>query len=283
MIAAFIDGLFRYQFLQNALLTSIIVGLISGVIGSFIILRGMSLMGDAISHAVLPGVAVSYIFGTSIFGLLAALSIGFITQKSPLKNDTAIGVVFSSFFALGIIFISFAKSSTDLYHILFGNVLAVVDTDILITCVVGVIVLIFVALFYKELQLTSFDPTMAQAYGLNIQFFHYALMFLLTLVAVSSLQTVGTILVIAMLITPAATAYLLTNHLPTMIGLASTFGILSSVIGLFFSYSYNLASGATIVLTAALFFLLAFFFSPKKGLVFVNREKEMEESTNEKI
>lgn len=144
------------------------------------------------------------------------------------------------------------------------------------------IVLIFVALFYKELQLTSFDPTMAQAYGLNIQFFHYALMFLLTLVAVSSLQTVGTILVIAMLITPA-TAYLLTNHLPTMIGLASTFGILSSVIGLFFSYSYNLASGATIVLTAALFFLLAFFFSPKKGLVFVNRQKEMEESTNEKI
>ena len=108
-------------------------------------------------------------------------------------------------------------------------------------------------------------------------------MFLLTLVAVSSLQTVGTILVIAMLITPAATAYLLTNHLPTMIGLASTFGILSSVIGLFFSYSYNLASGATIVLTAALFFLLAFFFSPKKGLVFVNREKEMEESTNEKF
>ena len=284
-----VEQTFTAEFLQNALLTSIIVGLISGVIGSFIILRGMSLMGDAISHAVLPGVAVSYmfgfnyIFGASIFGLLAALSIGFITQKSPLKNDTAIGVVFSSFFALGIIFISFAKSSTDLYHILFGNVLAVADTDILITCVVGVIVLIFVALFYKELQLTSFDPTMAQAYGLNIQFFHYALMFLLTLVAVSSLQTVGTILVIAMLITPAATAYLLTNHLPTMIGLASTFGILSSVIGLFFSYSYNLASGATIVLTAALFFLLAFFFSPKKGLVFVNREKEMEESTNEKI
>ena len=183
MIAAFIDGLFRYQFLQNALLTSIIVGLISGVIGSFIILRGMSLMGDAISHAVLPGVAVSYmfgfnyIFGASIFGLLAALSIGFITQKSPLKNDTAIGVVFSSFFALGIIFISFAKSYTDLYHILFGNVLAVADTDILITCVVGVIVLIFVALFYKELQLTSFDPTMAQAYGLNIQFFHYRCFF----------------------------------------------------------------------------------------------------------
>lgn len=282
MIANFIDGLVRYQFLQNALITSIIVGLVSGIIGSFIVLRGMSLMGDAISHAVLPGVAasymfgVNYIFGASIFGILAALLIGFITQKSQLKNDTAIGVVFSSFFALGIIMISFAKSSTDLYHILFGNVLAVRDSDILITAIVGVIVLIFVGLFYKELQITSFDPTMAQAYGLNVQFFHYALMFLLTLVAVSSLQTVGTILVIAMLITPAATAYLLTNHLPSMIALASLFGILSSIIGLFFSYSYNLASGATIVLTAAAFFILAFLFSPRKGLFFVNKQKTEE-------
>lgn len=280
MITNFIDGLIRYQFLQNALITSIIVGLISGIIGSFIVLRGMSLMGDAISHAVLPGVAASYmfganyIFGASIFGILAALLIGFITQKSQLKNDTAIGVVFSSFFALGIIMISFAKSSTDLYHILFGNVLAVRDSDILITAVVGILVLLFVGVFYKELQITSFDPTMAQAYGLNVQFFHYALMFLLTLVAVSSLQTVGTILVIAMLITPAATAYLLTNHLPTMIGLASLFGILSSIIGLFFSYSYNLASGATIVLTAAGFFILAFLFSPRKGLFFANKPKE---------
>lgn len=284
MITNFIDGLVQYQFLQNALITSIIVGLVSGIIGSFIILRGMSLMGDAISHAVLPGVAASYMFGmnyiigASIFGVLAALLIGFITQKSQLKNDTAIGVVFSSFFAVGIIMISFAKSSTDLYHILFGNVLAVRDSDILITAIVGILVVVFVLLFYKELQITSFDPTMAQAYGLNIQFFHYALMFLLTLVAVSSLQTVGTILVIAMLITPAATAYLLTNHLPTMIFLASSFGVLSSIIGLFFSYSYNLASGATIVLTAAFLFTLAFLFSPIKGLLFANRKK-MEEET----
>ncbi|MFK4568090.1 metal ABC transporter permease [Enterococcus sp. UD-01] len=279
MIANFIDGLVRYQFLQNALMTSIIVGLVSGIIGSFIVLRGMSLMGDAISHAVLPGVAASYmlganyIFGATIFGVIAALLIGFITQKSQLKNDTAIGVVFSSFFALGIIMISFAKSSTDLYHILFGNVLAVRDSDIIITILVGAVVLLFVGLFYKELQITSFDPTMAKAYGLNVQFFHYALMFLLTLVAVSSLQTVGTILVIAMLITPAATAYQLTNHLPTMIGLASLFGMLSSIIGLFFSYSYNLASGATIVLTAAAFFILAFLFSPKKGLFFINKQR----------
>lgn len=270
MIENFINGLVHYQFLQNALITSIMVGIVSGVIGSFIVLRGMSLMGDAISHAVLPGVAMSYmlginyIIGASLFGILAAILIGFITQKSQLKNDTAIGVVFSSFFALGIILISFAKSSTDLYHILFGNVLAVRDSDILITLIVGIVVLLFVFLFYKELVVSSFDPTMAKAYGLKTTLLHYALMFLLTLVAVSALQTVGTILVIAMLITPAATAYQLTNHLPTMIVLSTIFGVLSSIIGLFFSYSYNLASGATIVLTAALFFILAFLFSPKR-------------------
>lgn len=183
MISAFIDGLFQYQFLQNALLTSVMVGLISGVIGSFIILRGMSLMGDAISHAVLPGVALSYmiggsyIIGASLFGLAASALIGFITEKSKLKNDTAIGIVFSTFFALGIILISFAKSSTDLYHILFGNVLAVTDSDMFMTAIVGVCVVLFVLIFYKELLVSSFDPTMAKVYGLNTTLIHYALMF----------------------------------------------------------------------------------------------------------
>lgn len=207
MISEFIDGLMKYQFLQNALFTSVIVGIVAGVIGSFIILRGMSLMGDAISHAVLPGVAMSYmmgtsyIFGATLFGLVSAGLIGFVTKNSKLKNDTAIGIVFSSFFALGIILISFARSSTDLYHILFGNVLAVRDSDMLLTAIVGVIVLTVVFLFYKELKLTSFDPVSARSYGMNVTGINYMLMFLLTLVAVTSLQTVGTILVIAMLIT----------------------------------------------------------------------------------
>lgn len=273
MIANFIDGLTNYQFLQNALITSLLVGFVAGIIGSFIILRGMSLMGDAISHAVLPGVAISYMFGfnyvigASFFGVLTAVLIGFITEKSTLKNDTAIGIVFSSFFALGVILISFAQSATDLYHILFGNVLAVRDSDMILTAVVTVISLVFILLFFKELQLTSFDPVMAKAAGLPVKFFHFALMFLLTLVAVVSLQTVGTILVISMLITPAATAYLLTNNLKIMICLSAFFGMLSSFIGLFFSYSYNLASGATIVLTAAVFFVIAFLFAPQKGLL----------------
>lgn len=279
MIQHFIEGLVKYDFLQNALITSVIVGVVSGVIGSFIILRGMSLMGDAISHAVLPGVAVSYMLGgsymigASIFGIMAAGLIGFVTQKSKLKNDTAIGIVFSSFFALGIILISFAESLTDLYHILFGNVLAVRPSDMYTTLAVAVAVILFVVLFYKELLVSSFDPVMAQAYGLKVQVIHYALMFFLTLVAVSSLQTVGTILVVAMLVTPAATAYLLTDKLSTMILIASSLGAISAVIGLFFSYSYNLASGATIVLTTVVFFIITFIFSPKQGFIFKRKEE----------
>lgn len=278
MIQNFIQGLESYGFLRNALVTSVLIGIISGVIGCFIILRGLSLMGDAISHAVLPGVAVSYMvgssyfFGASVFGLIAAGLIGFINNRTKLKNDTAIGIVFSAFFALGIILISFAKSATDLYHILFGNVLAVRQSDIVTTVIVGVFVLLFVLVFFKELKLSSFDPTMAKASGLNTTLIHYALMFMLTLVAVSSLQTVGTVLVIAMLITPAATAFLLTDRLSTMIFMAAGFGALSAIIGLFFSYSYNLASGATIVLTCAVFFVLAFVFSPKKGIISHKKE-----------
>lgn len=269
----FIEGLMQYEFLQKALFTSVLVGIVSGVIGSFIILRGMSLMGDAISHAVLPGVAISYMFGFNFFfgavtfGLAAAMGMGLVTQKSRIKNDTAIGIVFSSFFALGIILITFAKSSTDLYHILFGNVLAVRDADMWTTLVIAVIVIFLVWLFYKELLASSFDPVMAQSYGLNTQLMHYFMMGLLTLVTVAALQTVGIILVVAMLITPAATAYLLTNRLTIMIWLAAGFGTVSSIIGLYFSYRYNLASGASIVLTATVLFIVVFIFSPKQGLI----------------
>lgn len=273
-IGLFIDGLMQYNFLQTALITSILVGIMSGIIGSFIILRGMSLMGDAISHAVLPGVAVAYmlginiLLGASIFGILAALLIGLVTLKSKLKNDTAIGIVFSAFFALGFILISLAESATNLHHILFGNVLAVSDSDLVTTAIVLAIVLIFVVVFYKELLITSFDNTFAQAYGLKTQIMHYALMLVLTLVTVTALQTVGIILIVAMLITPAATAYLLTNRLSHMMTVAAIFSVISSVIGLYMSYTFNWASGPAIVLTAAVFFSLAFLFSPKQGIIF---------------
>ncbi|WP_026022997.1 metal ABC transporter permease [Paenisporosarcina sp. TG20] len=282
---SFVEAIIQYGFLQKALLTSIMVGIICGVIGCFIILRGMALMGDAISHAVLPGVALSYILGINFFfgavftGLITALGIGFISNNSRIKNDVSIGIMFTAAFASGIILITFMKSSTDLYHILFGNVLAVRPSEMLSTLIIGIFVLVCIYVFYKELLVSSFDPTMASAYGLPTKLIHYFLMTLLTLVTVASLQTVGIILVVAMLITPASTAYLLTDRLWVMLYLSAGIGVLSSILGLYFSYTYNLASGATIVLAATVLFILAFLFSPKQGLIWRSiksaRKREM--------
>ncbi|WII40287.1 metal ABC transporter permease [Paenibacillus thiaminolyticus] len=269
----FIQDLMAYEFLQRAFVTSIIVGIICGVIGCFIVLRGMALMGDAISHAVLPGVAISYMLGINYFygavvsGILTAIGIGVINQNSRVKSDSSIGLVFSAAFALGIILITSAKSATDLTQILFGNVLSVRASDMWLTVAVGGIVLLAVLLFYKELLVSSFDETMAAAYGLKTRLIHYSIMVLLTLVTVASLQTVGVILVVSMLITPASTAYLLTNRLSTMIGLAMFFGALSSMIGLYVSFLYNLPSGPVIALATTSIFVLAFLFSPKQGVI----------------
>lgn len=269
----FLHDLMTYGFLQKAFITSIMVGVICGVIGSFIVLRGMALMGDAISHAVLPGVAISYMMGINFFygavltGILTSVGIGVISQNSRIKNDSSIGIVFSAMFALGIILITAAQSATDLTQILFGNVLSVRTSDMTLTLIVGAIVLLAVYLFYKELLVSSFDETMAAAYGLKVRLIHYGIMVLLTLVTVASLQTVGVVLVVAMLITPAASAYLLTNRLSMMIFLAAFFGASSSVIGLYISFKYNLPSGPVIVLVATAIFALVFLFSPKQGVI----------------
>lgn len=270
---SFVQDILNYEFLQKALFTSIIVGIICGALGSFIILRGISLMGDAISHAVLPGVALSYMMGISYFygavtfGLLTAFGIGFITQNSRVKNDTSIGIVFSTFFAIGIILIGKANTSTDLTSILFGNVLSVRDSDMWMTVGIGIVVILAIVLFYKEFLVSTFDPTLAASFGLSNKVIHYSLMVLLTLVTVASLQTVGVILVVAMLITPAATAYLLTNRLSIMIVLSSIFGALSAFGGLYISFVYNWPSGAAIVIVTTSFFALSFLFSPKHGVV----------------
>ena len=222
MITEFIDGLQQFHFLQNALITAIAIGIVAGVVGCFIILRGMSLMGDAISHAVLPGVALSFILGINffigaiVFGLLASVLITYIKSNSIIKSDTAIGITFSSFLALGVILIGVAKSSTDLFHILFGNILAVQDQDMWMTIGIGVAVLLVIVLLFRPLLLTSFDPVLAQSMGVRVKAYHYLLMVLLTLVSVTAMQSVGTILIVAMLITPAATAYLYTNSLWSM-------------------------------------------------------------------
>jgi iron/zinc/copper transport system permease protein len=269
----FFQDLMTYGFLQKAFITSVMVGIICGVIGSFIVLRGMALMGDAISHAVLPGVAISYMLGINYFygavftGVLTTLGIGVISQNSRIKNDSSIGIVFSAFFAAGIILITKAKSATDLTQILFGNVLSVRTSDMWLTLIIGGLVVLVVVIFFKELLISSFDETMAAAYGLNTRLIHYTIMFLLTLVTVASLQTVGVILVVSMLITPAATAYLLTNRLSLMVVMAAFFGALSAIIGLYFSFLYNMPSGPVIALATTSLFILAFIFSPKQGVL----------------
>lgn len=279
----FINDLLTYEFLQRAFITSVVVGIICGVIGSFIVLRGMALMGDAISHAVLPGVAVSYMLGINYFygavftGVLTALGISMISQNSRIKTDASIGIVFSAFFALGIILITKAQSATDLTQILFGNILAVRPSDMWMTMIVGVVVITVVVLFFKELLISSFDETMAAAYGLKTKVIHYGIMVLLTIVTVASLQTVGVILVVSMLISPASTAYLLTNRLSTMVILSAFFGALSATIGLYYSFIYNLPSGPVIALATTGLFLIAFMFSPKQGILIrmvkVNKNK----------
>lgn len=270
LIHDFIENVTTLHYMQNALVTAIVIGIVSGAVGCFIILRGMSLMGDAISHAVLPGVALSFILGINffvgaiVFGLFASMIITFIRGNSIIKGDTAIGITFSSFLALGVILIGLARSSTDLFHILFGNILAVQDSDKWITIWVSVAVLIVIILFFKELLITSFDPQMAKAMGMKVNFYHYLLMILLTLVSVTAMQSVGTILIVAMLITPAATAYLYVNSLKSMILLSSTLGAVTSVLGLFLGTSFNVAAGSSIVLTSAVIFAISFFISPKQ-------------------
>ena len=276
----FFQDVLVYAFLQKALITSVVVGIICGVIGSFIILRGMALMGDAIAHAILPGVAISYMLGVNYFygavvvGVLTALGIGVISDKSRIKSDAAIGIVFSAAFALGVILITKAKSAIDLTQILFGNVLYVSTVDMWLTVILGIILLLIVTLFFKELLISSFDETIAKVYGLKTRFIHYGIMVLLTLATVASLQTVGVILVVSLLITPASTAYLLTNRLSTMIVLSAFFGALSSVIGIYFSYVYNLPPGPVIALAATAIFLLALIFSPKQGLLWQKVKKQ---------
>ncbi|HEO0751626.1 TPA: metal ABC transporter permease subunit [Streptococcus agalactiae] len=272
MFTKFFEGLLTYHFLQNAFITAIVIGIVAGAVGCFIILRSMSLMGDAISHAVLPGVAISFILGINffigaiVFGLLSSIIITYIKENSVIKGDTAIGITFSSFLALGIILIGLANSTTDLFHILFGNILAVQDSDKYMTIIVGLIVLTLITIFFKELLLTSFDPILAKSMGMRVSFYHYLLMILLTLVAVTAMQSVGTILIVALLITPAATAYLYVKSLRTMLFLSSALGAVASVLGLYIGYTFNIAAGSSIVLTSTFMFLLAFLFSPKQSL-----------------
>ncbi|HHO5714068.1 TPA: metal ABC transporter permease [Staphylococcus aureus] len=270
----FVEHLFTYQFLNRALITSIIVGIVCGTVGSLIVLRGLSLMGDAMSHAVLPGVALSFLFGIPMFvgalitGMIASIFIGYITSSSKTKPDAAIGISFTAFLASGIIIISLINTTTDLYHILFGNLLAITNSAFLTTIVIGSIVLILIIIFYRLLMISTFDPTFSRMSGLNTTLLHYFVMLLLSLVTVASIQTVGIILVVALLITPASTAFLISKKLYSMMIIASLISVISSIVGLYYSYIYNIPSGATIVLCTFVIYIITLFFTK-----FTNRKK----------
>lgn len=260
----FIQHLFDYLFLRNALIISIVVDIVCGTVGCLIVLRGLSLMGDAMSHAVLPGVALSFFFqipmfiGALVTGMIASIFIGFITKSSKTKPDAAIGISFTAFLATGIILISVINSTTDLYHILFGNILAVTHATFWSTIIVGIIVMILIIAFYRPLMVSTFDPTFSRMSGLNTTLIHYFVMLLLSLVTVASIQTVGIILVVALLITPASAAFLIAKKLRTMMIISSCISTISSIVGLYFSYVYNLPSGAMIVLCAFFIYILVF-------------------------
>lgn len=264
---------FQYAFMQRALLSSVLVGGVCGVLSCYVILKRWSLLGETISHAVLPGVAVAYLLswpfftGAFLTGALTSLGIGLVERNSRLKEDAAMAIMLTGTFALGIVIISQIATSTHLLHILFGNVLGVRMPSLVLTLAAAVVALIFVALLFKELTLYIFDPVQAAMMGLRTGWLHYGLILVLTLMIVASLETVGIVLVVAMLVTPGATAYLLTNCLPRMIALAAAIGIGAAVSGLYLSFVYNVASGGTIVVVATGIFALAFLFAPRRGLV----------------
>lgn len=263
-----------YSFMQRGMLAALMVGILCAILGCYVVLRSMAFLGDAMAHAVLPGVAVAYLLGGNLlFGALAAavvvaLGIGFFSRKGTIKEDTAIGILFTAALALGIALISSIRTyAVDLSHILFGNVLGVSDSDLWLTAGIGSAILIITLLAYKPFLLISFDPVLAATLHLPVEFFRMLMLVLLAFTIVISIQSVGVGLVAAMLVTPGATAYLLTRRLPGMMVIAALAGAFSSVVGLYISYYLNISSGAAIVLTATFCFLLAFLLAPERGLV----------------
>lgn len=263
----------RYPFMWRGLLASLMVGALCAVVGTYVVLRGMAFLGDALAHAILPGVAIAYLSGRPLFwgallmGLLTAVGIGFVSRRAEIKEDTAIGILFAASFALGIALLSTVQSySIDLTHILFGNILGVSDQDLLLTGALGLVVLLVIILLYKELLVVTFDPIFAATMRLPTAALHYTLLVLIALTIVVSIQTVGVALMVAMLVTPAATAYLLTRKLWQMMLVGAGCGVFSSVAGLYISFYTNVASGSAVVLVTTAVFLLALLFAPRRGI-----------------
>lgn len=265
---------FAYEFMQRGMLASVIVGILCAVMGTYVVLRGMAFLGDALAHAILPGIAIAYLLngsllvGALIAAIFIALIIGLFSRQGTVKEDTAIGILFAAALSLGIALISSIKTyAVDLSHILFGNVLGVSVTDLWLTGGLGLLILLTVVVLYKPFLVISFDPVLAATMRLPAELLRNLMLVLLALTVVVSLQTVGVGLAAAMLVTPAATAYLITRRLASMMVISAALGALSSIIGLYLSYYLNIVSGSAIVLTATLFFVIAFLFNSRQGVL----------------
>ncbi len=264
----------EFEFMQRALLAVVLVGVVSAVVGAFVVVRGMAFIGDALAHSSFAGVAIAFALGTSIYlgalvaAVLTALGIGFISQRGRLRFDTTIGVLFVGAFALGIAIVSRQENYTiDLFSFVFGQVLGVSWGDLALMAAMGLAVIALVAAFYKELLFTAYDPTVAAAAGIPTRLMEYGLLALIAVSTVVALQAVGIVLVIAMLVTPPATASLLVRRLHHIIFVGVALSLVSSVSGLYVSYHAGIATGAAIVLVATGLFTVALLFAPRRGLL----------------
>ncbi len=262
----------QYEYMLKAILVSGVIGGVCAFLSCFITLKGWSLMGDALSHSVVPGVAIAYYFGWPFAagafatGLLAAAGMGFVKLKTRLREDAVIGVVFTAFFALGLFLISLFPSQVDLRSIIFGNILGISNADIAQVLAISAVTLLVLGVKWRDLLLFCFDPAQARALGLNTTVLHVTLLTLLSATAVAALQTVGALLVVAMFVTPGATAYLLTDRFGRMIGLAVAMGTGTSLAGAYASYFFDGSTGGCIVTLQTLVFVVALVLAPKHGL-----------------
>lgn len=261
---SWLTGPLEYSFMQTGMLAAVLIGATCAILGVYVVLRGMAFVGDALSHTVLPGLVAAYLLGLNLLGgaivagLVTALGVGWLSRRESLREDTAIGVTFTGMFALGVLLMSTASSFRDFTHMLFGNILGVTNEDLIVISVLVALVLGCLLLFHKELELTSFDPLHAEVIGLKADRVRYGLLILLALTVVIGIQAVGVVLISALLITPAATASLLTKSLPRMMLLSAAFATASGVAGLYASYYFNVSSGAAIVLSCTAIFLVVF-------------------------
>ncbi len=264
---------FQYSFMNEALMISALVGAVCAVLSCYLVLKGWSLMGDAISHAVLPGIVAAYSMGLPLAvgafasGLLCAVATGWIKSSTRIKEDTVMGIVFTGLFALGLVMFTKIQTEAHLNHILFGNILGIERDDMIQTIVAASVTLVVVLVMRKDLLLFCFDPAHARAIGLNTSMLYYVLLSLLAGTIVASLQAVGIILVVAMLVTPGCTARLLTDRFDRMLLIAVASSVLASCLGVYVSFFINGATGACIVLAQALLFALALLLGPKHGLI----------------